>query len=63
MLYQNPADFCTEYAKAHDQNENGKFGSTSTLEEITVVSHTRDTARVAARWYTWGHDPIPGSTT
>jgi hypothetical protein len=60
VLYQSPADFCAEYASAHTHDETGVHGEESTLDEITVVSETPDTARVEARWYTYGHDPDSG---
>lgn len=60
MLYQSPADFCAEYAKAPSRHKNHEFGEMSTLEEVTVVSETVDTARVEARWYTFGHAPDAG---
>lgn len=60
MPYQSPADFRDEYAKAHDRDKIDEFGATSTLEAVTVVSETPDTARVEARWYTSGHAPDAG---
>ena len=60
MLYQSPADFCAKYAKAHNRVETGGFGEVSTLDKVTVVSETPDTARVEALWYAYGHDPDSG---
>ncbi|GAA4711209.1 hypothetical protein [Phytohabitans rumicis] len=60
MLYQSPADYCAEYAKAHNRNKTDEFGAVSTLEKVTVVSETPDTARVEALWFTCGHDPDSG---
>jgi hypothetical protein len=60
MPYQSPADFRDEYAEAHSRDKTDGFGSTSTLEAVTVVSETPDTARVEARWYTSGHAPDAG---
>jgi ketosteroid isomerase-like protein len=60
MLYQSPADFAAEYAKAHEGEKTDAFGGASTLEEVTVVSQTPDTARVEARWFTYGHAPDAG---
>lgn len=60
MLYQSPADFCAEYAKAHNRDKTDGFGAVSTLEKVTVVSETSDTARVEALWFTYGHDPDSG---
>ena len=60
MLYQSPADFCAEYAKAHKGENTDVFGGVSTLDEVTVVSQTPDTARVEACWYTHGHAPDAG---
>jgi ketosteroid isomerase-like protein len=60
MLYQSPADFCAEYAKAHNREITKEFGATSRLEAVTVVSEAPDTARVEARWYTSGHAPDAG---
>jgi hypothetical protein len=60
MPYRRPVDFCAEYAKAHNHNKTDEFGAVSTLEEVTVVSETRDTARVEALWFTCGHAPDAG---
>ena len=60
MGYQSLADFCAEYASSHSHHETGVFGQTTTLDKMTVVSETPDTARVEARWYTSGHDPDSG---
>ncbi|MGX9887008.1 hypothetical protein [Streptomyces sp. NPDC002276] len=60
MLYRSPADFCAEYAKANNAGKTDAFGAESTLEEVTVVSETPDTARVEALWFTCGHDPDSG---
>ncbi|SDS69740.1 hypothetical protein [Actinoplanes derwentensis] len=60
MLFQNPADFCAEYAKANSGNKTGEHGETSTLDMVTVVSETPDAARVEARWFTCGHAPDAG---
>ncbi|MGW3943788.1 hypothetical protein [Streptomyces phaeochromogenes] len=60
MLYQSPADFCAEYANAHNHDKTDGFGAVSTLEEVTVVSETSDTARVEALWFAYGHDPDSG---
>jgi len=60
MVYQSPADFCTEYAKTPNRNRNNQLGEMSTLEAVTVVSETADTARVEARWFTSGHAPDAG---
>ncbi|MFJ4466173.1 hypothetical protein ACIP2X_01495 [Streptomyces sp. NPDC089424] len=60
MLYRSPADFCAEYARAHDRGKTDEFGAVSTLEQVTVVSETADTARVEALWFTSGHQPEAG---
>ena len=60
MLYQNPADFCAKYAKAHNITKADEFGGLSTLTSMTVVSETPDTARVEALWFTYGHAPDAG---
>jgi len=60
MLHQSPADFCAEYAKANSTGKTDAFGAESTLETVTVVSETLDTARVEALWFTCGHDPDSG---
>ena len=60
MLYQSPADFCAEYAKAHQHDKDDGSGGVSTLDGVTVVSETPDTARVDALWYTSGHAPDAG---
>ncbi|MFZ4151725.1 hypothetical protein [Streptomyces pseudogriseolus] len=60
MLYQSPVDFCAEYATAHHRAHTDESGAASTLEEVTVVSETPDTARVEALWFTYGHDPESG---
>lgn len=68
MLYQSPAEFCAEYASAPSHDEASApshgaadvFGEKSTLDTITVVSETLDTARVEALWYTFGHEPDSG---
>jgi ketosteroid isomerase-like protein len=63
VLYQSPADFCAEYASAHSHDEideAGVFGQKSTLDAMTVVGETPDSARVEALWYTCGHDPDSG---
>lgn len=60
MRYQSPADFCAEYAEANSTDTTDDAGATSTLEAVTVVSQTPDTARVEARWYTCGHAPDAG---
>ena len=60
MLYQSPADFCAEYAEAHNRDQTDGSGEVSTLDEVTVVSETPDTARVEALWYTYGHAPDAG---
>ncbi|MDT6985461.1 hypothetical protein ACFSUJ_32665 [Streptomyces lusitanus] len=60
MLYQSPADFCTAYVTAHVPSETDESGAASTLEEVTVVSATPDTARVEALWFIHGHDPESG---
>ncbi|MFD0746142.1 hypothetical protein ACFQ1L_33085 [Phytohabitans flavus] len=60
MLYQSPADFCAKYAKVRNRDKAGGFGEMSTLDKVTVVSETSDTARVEALWYTSGHDPDSG---
>jgi hypothetical protein len=60
MGYQSVADFCAEYASSHIHDEPGVFGQETTLDKMTVVSETPDTARVEARWYTCGHDPDSG---
>jgi hypothetical protein len=49
MLYQSPAEFCAEYAKAYNRDQTDEFGATSTLDSVTVVSETPDTARVEVR--------------
>lgn len=33
MLYQSPADFCGEYAKAHNRGKTDGFGAVSALEK------------------------------
>jgi hypothetical protein len=60
MPYQSPADFCAEYAKAHNHDITDESGATSTLESVTVVSETPDTARIEVRWFTSGHAPDAG---
>jgi ketosteroid isomerase-like protein len=60
MPYQSPADFRAEYTKAHSRHKTDEFDAVSTLEEVTVVSETPDTARVEASWYTSGHAPDAG---
>ncbi|MGA5125606.1 hypothetical protein ACPCAG_20220 [Streptomyces pseudogriseolus] len=60
MLHQSPADFCAAYAAAHDRVNTDESGAVSTLEEVTVVSETPDTARVEALWFVHGHDPESG---
>ncbi|MBF9134407.1 hypothetical protein I0C86_36585 [Plantactinospora sp. S1510] len=60
MLYQSPADFCASYVRAHSNAKAGKLGEESTLDTVTVVSETPDTARVEALWYTYGHDSDSG---
>ena len=60
MPFQSPADFCAEYAKTPDRTQNDESGEMSTLDSVTVVSETPDTARVEARWYTSGHAPDAG---
>lgn len=55
MPYQSPADFCAEYAKAHEGESTDVFGNVSFLDEVTVVSQTPEMARVDARWFTSGH--------
>ncbi|GAA3398144.1 hypothetical protein [Cryptosporangium minutisporangium] len=60
MLYQSPAGFCSEYAQAHNSTKTNEFGGVSTLESVTVVSETPDTARVEALWFTYGHAPDSG---
>ncbi|MEU6343327.1 hypothetical protein ABZ883_20590 [Streptomyces sp. NPDC046977] len=61
MLYQSPADFRAEYARVHDRDRTDGFGAVSALEEVIVVSETPETARIEARWFTYGHDPDSGS--
>jgi ketosteroid isomerase-like protein len=59
MLYQSPADFCAKYIEEHsDDKTNGP--DKSTLDKVTVVSETPDTARIDALWFTYGHDPDSG---
>ncbi|WUD70658.1 hypothetical protein OG937_02650 [Streptomyces sp. NBC_00510] len=60
MLYQSPADFCAEYARAHNRDKTDEFGAVTTLEEVTVVSETPQTARIEALWFSYGHDPYSG---
>jgi hypothetical protein len=60
MLYQSPADFCAEYAETHNSNKTDEFGAVSTLEKVTVVSETPDTARIEALWFICGHAPEDG---
>lgn len=60
MAYQSPADFCAEYAKAHSLNEADEADAVFTLQEVTVVSETPDTARVEALWFACGHEPDSG---
>ncbi|MFE9605811.1 hypothetical protein [Streptomyces hokutonensis] len=60
MLYQSPADFCAEYAKANNAGKTDVFGAEFTLETVTVVSETPDRARVEALWFLCGHDPDSG---
>ncbi|MFF7211761.1 hypothetical protein ACFZAU_14700 [Streptomyces sp. NPDC008238] len=60
MLYQSPADFCAAYARAHDRDRTDESGAVSTLEEVTVVSETPDTARIEALWFAYGHAPDSG---
>lgn len=60
MLYRSPEDFSAEYAEAHSSVRTDEFGNKSTLDTLTVVSETPDTARVEARWFTYGHDPDSG---
>lgn len=60
MIYRSPADFCAEYAKTPNRHNERGFGEESTLDEVIVVSETPDTARVEARWWTYGHAPDAG---
>lgn len=60
MLYRSPADFCAEYARAHDRDRSDGFGGVSRLTEVTVVSETPQTARIEALWFTDGHAPDAG---
>jgi hypothetical protein len=60
MRYESPADFCARYAEAHSRDETNRLGTTSTLDKVTVVSVTSDTARVEALWYLCGHAPEAG---
>jgi hypothetical protein len=60
MLYQSPADFCAEYARANQGEKTDGFGGVTHLDEVNVVSETADTARVEARWFTCGHAPDAG---
>jgi ketosteroid isomerase-like protein len=60
MLYQSPADFCVEYAKVHNHDKTDGLDGVFTLDEVTVVSETPDTARVDALWFAYGHDPDSG---
>ncbi|MEU6204475.1 hypothetical protein ABZ814_12915 [Micromonospora musae] len=60
MLYQSPADFCAKYAEAHHRDQTDGSGETSTLESVTIVSETAETARIEAVWYTFGHEPESG---
>lgn len=55
MPYQSPDDFCAEYAKAHEGTEIDSNGNVTSLDEVTVVGQTSDTARVVARFFTYGH--------
>ncbi|MFI8186163.1 hypothetical protein ACIF70_37495 [Actinacidiphila glaucinigra] len=60
MLYQSPADFCAEYARAHNRGKTDGSGAVTGLEEVTVVSETLQTARIEALWFSSGHDPYSG---
>ncbi|MDX2704125.1 hypothetical protein PV350_14825 [Streptomyces sp. PA03-6a] len=60
MLYQSPADFCAEYARAHNHDITDGFGAVTTLQEVTVVSETPQTARIEALWFSYGHEPESG---
>ena len=60
MPYQSPTDFCAKYARAYNRDIPGGFDQVTTLDEVTVVSETPDTARVEAVWWTNGHAPDAG---
>ena len=60
MAYESPAHFCTEYAKAHGRDETDESDAVLTLEKVTVVSETPETARVEALWFACGHEPDSG---
>jgi ketosteroid isomerase-like protein len=60
MLYQSPADFCAKYAKTPSHEKPGPFDENSSVDSVTVVSETPDTARIEALWFTYGHDPDSG---
>ncbi|GLH96493.1 hypothetical protein [Phytohabitans aurantiacus] len=60
MAYQSPAHFCAEYAKDHSPTEADESDAVFTLEKVTVVSETADTARVEALWFACGHEPDSG---
>ncbi|MFI1988587.1 hypothetical protein [Actinoplanes sp. NPDC020271] len=60
MLYRSPADFCAAYTEAHRGDRSGEAGEMTTLDAVTVVSQTPDTAQVEARWFTYGHYPDAG---
>jgi hypothetical protein len=59
MLYQSPADFCTELFEEALHREEAD-GTEWSLHEVTVVSEAPDTARVEAVWFGCGHVPDAG---
>ncbi|MFE0631526.1 hypothetical protein ACFW3D_31790 [Streptomyces sp. NPDC058864] len=60
MLYQSPADFCAEYAGAHNRDKTDGSGGVTRLERVTVVSETPQAARIEALWFSYGHEPESG---
>jgi ketosteroid isomerase-like protein len=60
MRYGSPAAFCATYAEAHSDDKTDRLGTTCTLDSVTVVSETSDTAHVEALWYLYGHAPEAG---
>jgi hypothetical protein len=63
MLYQSPADFCAEYAEAHNRGRTVQtpgYIEEYILDELTVVGETSDTTRVEALWRIVGHEMDSG---
>ncbi|WP_143681738.1 hypothetical protein [Actinacidiphila glaucinigra] len=44
----------------HNRDKTDELGAVFTLEEVTVVSETPQTARIEALWFTCGHEPGSG---